>query len=235
MSVGHPRYKFRVLVNMSIYGTVWNKCCFRCKIGNIFLRELAYLVGWTFLNGGSSLVWRNIQQNYFIGYLLNTCSFSSSWTCKDEQEGVWGEKCWKHPTQFYIINVLAQCLFSCIWKLVQCGHSLSRACLVSWKSVYLDLSWPVFDLAGPVWLEICLLFGGHKKTLEILDQVWLLGPPKCSLETPVLVPQSNQLPGAKDSSGGARAHKLSFWGLTRCIQGALARTPRLSVHYGSLA
>lgn len=232
MSVGHPRCKFSVLVNMSMYATVWNKCCFRCKISNIFLRELAYLVGCTFLNGGSSLGWWNIQQNYFVGYLLNEYLL---FLCKDEQEGI-GGKCLKHPTQFCDINVLAQCLFFCIWKLVQCGHSLNRAHLVSWKSVYLDLSWPIFDLAGPVWLDICLLFGEHKKTLEILDQVWSLGPPKCSLEN------SYVSASIKPTSWGWRTHlgvlvptSWAFGNLLNAPRGALACAPRLSVHHSSLA
>lgn len=46
--------------------------------GDLFLRELAYLVGGLSLMEKAALSDRVIQQHEFIGYLLITCPFSGS-------------------------------------------------------------------------------------------------------------------------------------------------------------
>lgn len=53
-------------------------------------------------------------------------------------------------------------------------------------------------------------------------------------KTPGLVTQSHQFPEGEGLIWAAQAHKLSSWGLNRCIQDALGMCFRLLVHDGIL-
>lgn len=82
---------------------------------------------------------------------------------------------------------------------------------------------------GSAWLEICLLFGGHGKALEIRSEVWSLGPLTAAWKTPGLVPQSGQLCGADGPVWAAHAHS---WALGDLIDAS--RMPWTAVRYGFL-